>query len=214
MAGTIPDPIWLYRIVHINNLEHILVTGLYTRDHKNADPDYINIGDNGLILQRNDLPVPVKPNGTLGDYIPFYFGPLSPMLLNIKTGHRGITKRPQAEIVYVCCNLHDVIRSCKRWCFTDGHAKNNFTEFYNSIDDLDKIDWGVVGKRYWNNTEDDLDMMRRKQAEFLVKGNVAAKCISRIVVYNAESGNLVEKMLSRLKLGITVHVNPNGKFYY
>lgn len=214
MPGTIPNPIWLYRIVHIDNLEYILANGLFTKNHKNADPDYINIGDSGLILQRNDFNVPIDPNGTLGDYIPFYFGPLSPMLLNIKTGHRGITQRPQSDIVYVCCNLQDVIRYCKRWCFTDGHAKNNLTEFYNSIDHLDKIDWDVVAKRYWNNTEEDFDMMRRKQADFLVKGNVAAKCIDRIVVYNTESCNLVEKIIRRLKAEVTVHVNPKGKFYY
>lgn len=214
MPGTIPNPIWLYRIVHIDNLEYILANGLFTRNHKNADPDNINIGDSGLILQRNDFNVPIDPHSTLGDYIPFYFGPLSPMLLNIKTGHRGITKRPQADIVYVCCNMQDVIRYCKKWCFTDGHAKNNFTEFYNSIDHLDKIDWDVVAKRYWNNTEEDLDMMRRKQAEFLVNGNVAAKCIDHIVVYNAESGNLVEEMIGRLNTEIAVHINPKGKFYY
>jgi len=136
------------------------------------------------------------------------------MLFNIKTGYRGITKRPQADIAYVCCNLQDVIRSCKKWCFTDGHAKNNFTEFYNSLDHLDKIDWDVVAERYWHNTEEDFDMMRRKQAEFLVKGNVAAKCINHIVVYNVESSNLVEKMIGRLDAEVAVHVNPKGKFYY
>lgn len=40
---------WLYRIVHIDNLKYILEHGMFNRSHANADPDYINIGDSGLI---------------------------------------------------------------------------------------------------------------------------------------------------------------------
>lgn len=100
MAGKQPDNPLLYRIIHINNLEYALKHGLYTRCHVNADPNYINIGDSTLITQRQNHPVKIiPPGGTLGDYVPFYFGPLSPMLLNIKTGYRGIIQRSQEDIV-------------------------------------------------------------------------------------------------------------------
>lgn len=91
--------IWLFRIVHIDNVEYLLKNGMFTRHHALADPDYINIGDRVLINQRDDYPVNLEGFGNLGDYVPFYFGPLSPMLLNIKTGYRGITMRPQEDIV-------------------------------------------------------------------------------------------------------------------
>ena len=99
--------ILLYRIVHINNVEQILNDGMFTRQHYQADTNYINIGDTTLIEQRNDYPVGINPpGGMLGDYVPFYFGPCSPMLLNIKTGHRGVKQLPQSDIVYICCKLN------------------------------------------------------------------------------------------------------------
>src|SRR5258708_24880319 len=107
MSGQKPKEPRVFRIVHIDNVEYLLTHGMFTKTHKKADPAYINIGDTGLIAQRNTYQVAIDPpNGVLGDYVPFYFGPLSPMLLNIKTGYRGITMRPQAEIVYVCCKIN------------------------------------------------------------------------------------------------------------
>ena len=84
------DKIWLYRLIHVDNVEYVLRNGMFTRNHAQADPSYINIGDTILINQRSEYPVKIEGYGNLGDYVPFYFGPLSPMLLNIKTGYRGI----------------------------------------------------------------------------------------------------------------------------
>lgn len=215
MPGRKPHKIVLYRIVHIDNVEYLLTHGMFTKNHPNADPNYINIGDCGLIAQRNDYPVGINPpNGFLGEYVPFYFGPLSPMLLNIKTGHRGITYRPQSEIAYICCNIRDVIDECSEWCFTNGHAKNAITEFFNDQVYLDEIDWGLVSERYWSNTEDDYDRMRRKQAEFLVKNYVPVNCIDSIVVYNAQKESFVKQIVDRLGLEITIKINPGNQFYY
>jgi hypothetical protein len=87
VPGHQPDIVKVYRIVHIDNVKYLLTHGIFNRVHANADPDYINIGDSDLISKRHDYPVGVNPpGGALGDYVPFYFGRLSPMLLNIKTG--------------------------------------------------------------------------------------------------------------------------------
>jgi hypothetical protein len=215
MAGKVPDKVWLYRIVHLENVSYILNKGLYTKNHADADPNYINIGDNKLIQQRNDYPVGVNPpNGVLGNYVPFYFGPLSPMLLNIKTGHRGIAQRHQEDIVYICCNLQAIINDCAEWCFTDGHAKDALTTFYNHIESLDNIDFNLVKERYWSNTEDYTDKMRKKQAEFLVKSSVQVSCIQNIVVYNEKTSLVIKQLVDSLQLNIKVWVNPKGNFYY
>lgn len=215
MPGQQPDIVKVFRIVHVDNVEYLLRHGLFTRTHQQADPNYINIGDTGLIGQRNDYPVATNPpNGVLGDYIPFYFGPLSPMLLNIKTGFRGITKRPQKDIVYIVCRVNTIVEHCEEWCFTDGHAKNKLTDFYTNLDDLKEVDWDVVFLGQWHNTEDDLDRMRRKQAEFLVKHHVPVGCISGIAVFDASQKTFIETILNRLDLIIPVIVNPNNQFYY
>lgn len=216
MPGKIPDPVFLYRIIHIDNLEHLLRKGICTRDHKHADPNYINIGDNGLIAERTEHPVGIDPpGGNIGDYVPFYFGPLSPMLLNIKTGQRGIKQRSQREIIYICCKLDDVVDACEEWCFTDGHAINfRITEFYNDLDDLSEIDWNMVAQRYWRNQEDDMDRMRRKQAEFLVKSHVPVKCIAKVVVYDNSALKKAESIIQKVKREIPVEVNPGNNYYY
>jgi hypothetical protein len=196
-------------------MEYLLSHGMFTRTHQKAEPGYINIGDSNLIQQRNNYPVGINPpGGYLGDYIPFYFGPLSPMLLNIKTGYRGITMRPQSEIVYVCCKLDDVVQQCGEWCFTDGHAKNLITKFYNDLSNIDEVDWDMVSARYWQPQQSDYDRMRRKQAEFLVKDYVPVSCIRAIVVFNSEKSKVLEEIINRLGLNITVVINPNNQFYY
>ena len=215
MPGQQPNIVRVFRIVHIDNVEYLLMHGMFTRNHAQADPNYINIGDSTLIQQRNDYPVSIDPpNGNLGEYVPFYFGPLSPMLLNIKTGYRGITQRHQREIVYIVCLVNALVEKCHEWCFTDGHAKNSITEFYNDLENLSKVDWNIVGERHWSNTEDDFDRMRRKQAEFLIKNHMPVNCISSIVVLNEAKKTFVEEIITRLGLEIPVQVNPNNKFYY
>jgi hypothetical protein len=213
MSGQIPQPTWIFRIVHINNVEFILNNGMFTKNHPNGDPNYVNIGDTTLISQRNNHPVSVNPpNGTLGEYVPFYFGPLSPMLYNIFTGHRGIKKLPQDEIIYICCKVDDIIESNLTFCFTNGHAKNNFTSFYNNIDQLSEVDWNIVYSRQWNPIEEDMDRMRRKQAEFLIKDMVPVLCIKCIVVFNEDKRILVDGIIQRLGLKINVIIKKD--FYY
>jgi hypothetical protein len=215
MPGQQPDIVSVFRIVHCNNVEYLLTHGIFTKNHELADPNYINIGDSGLITQRNMYPVGINPpNGVLGEYVPFYFGPLSPMLLNIKTGYRGITQRGQDEILYTVCEVNTLIDHCVEWCFTDGHAKNRITAFYNDTHYLKEVDWDIVAAQEWNPIEDDLDRMRRKQAEFLVKHHVPLSCISSMVVLNEARKVFVEEMLTRLGLEIPVQVNPNNQFYY
>ncbi len=215
MLGQKPNVVEVFRIVHINNVDFLVTNGIFTKNLAHADPHYINIGDSTLITQRNDYPVGINPpNGVLGDYVPFYFGPLSPMLLNIKTGYRGITQRPQNDIVYIVCKVDLIVENCAEWCFTDGHAKNAITEFYNGVANLDEIDWNMVAERNWSNNEEDFDRMRRKQAEFLVKHHVPVNCISSIVVHSEQRRVFVQAIIDRLGLEISVRINPNNQFYY
>ena len=89
-----------------------------------------------------------------------------------------------------------------------------FTGFYNDINNLAKVDWNIVFEKYWSNTEDDLDRIRRKQAEFLIKDIVPVNCIDAIVVFNDEKRSFVQDLVDSLHLNISVRVNPQNKFYY
>ena len=215
MPGLQPTIVKVYRIVHIDNIEYLLKYGMFSRAHINADPNYINIGDSDLIAKRHDYPVGINPpGGALGEYVPFYFGRLSPMLLNIKTGYRGIKQRSQSDMVYIVCKVEDLVKHCEEWCFTDGHAKTKITTFYNHLNDLCEVYWDKVDLRIWHNSEDDFDRMRHKQAEFLVKSHVPIRCVLGLITYNNIAANRVKDILEKLNLNIPVKVNPNGSYYY
>lgn len=205
----------IYRMVHIDNVEYVLQNGMSTCTHAIANSDYINIGDLPLISQRNDFSVRIiPPGGVLGEYVPFYFAGHSPMLLNIKTGWRGVTKRNQAEIVFIVSTIERIIRHCPDWCFTDGHAKNNISKFYNEIECMDRLDWSAIQLQYWNNTIDDMDRQRRKEAEFLVKNFIPNICVQEIYVYNEARRFEVQNMVERLNLEIAVNVDNDNKLYF
>ncbi len=71
----------IYRMTHIDNMQHILQYGITSRLSSHADPEYRSIGDQSLISTRDEFIVPVPPDGSLGTYIPFYFGYRSPYAL-------------------------------------------------------------------------------------------------------------------------------------
>jgi hypothetical protein len=75
-----------------------------------------------LIDKRHDRDIPCAPFGTLSDYVPFYFTPFTPMLLNIKTGYNGIRKRPVEEIVIFVSPLPVLRKKGVPFLFTDRHA--------------------------------------------------------------------------------------------
>jgi hypothetical protein len=58
-----------------------------------------------------------------------------------------------------------------------GTPKASQTQFFWQRADLDKVDWALVNERYWQNTEQDRDIQRRKQAELLVFQHVPPQCI-------------------------------------
>lgn len=205
----------LLRLIHSDMLEEVLTNGMYSKNSGHVISGYINIGDAELIKQRDEYVVKIDPpNGHLGDYIPFYFAGHSPMLLNIKTGYRGIKKHPQSDLVFLVCKISDVIEQCPHWCFTDGHAKSSITKFYNDIEDLSLLDWDTINLQFWNSTEDDYDRMRRKQAEFLVKKHVPLTCISQIIVINAEQSAKIKEIESRIGIDIPVVIDKQRKYFY
>lgn len=205
----------IFRLIHFDNLEDTLRNGMYSRNSGHIVPNFVNIGDTTLIKQRETFTVPINPpNGNLGDYIPFYFAGHSPMLLNIKTGARGIQKRDQKDLIYIVCKVHGIVDNCHEWCFTDGHTKNHLTKFFNNLDKLDDLDWETIRSQYWHNTEEDYDRIRRKQAEFLVKSHVPATCICGLIVLDADQENRAKEIMQNAGLELPIYIDIKRKYFY
>jgi hypothetical protein len=52
----------------------------------------------------------------------------------------------------------------RNWCFTNANATAWYTDFYNSVSEVDKIDWQAVESLNFANE----DIKEAKQAEFLM----------------------------------------------
>ena len=84
----IPDPTPIVRFIHLDNL-HVYLTrgGIFAPNFEPADGLVYKPNHNVEIQQRRSVSaVPCGPGGSLHDYVPFYFGYLSPMMFNLKTG--------------------------------------------------------------------------------------------------------------------------------
>lgn len=199
---------YVFRMTHIHNMPHILQEGFVHSDSPRASKDYIPIGDRTLIETRGKKLIMNRP---INGYIPFYFGFRSPMLYVIQNGFNGVTKREPQEIIYCVLRLDDIIASGLRFVFTDGHANDSLTNVFEAdrINDLDVIVRAEdVYAQFWSSDED-TDLKRRKDAEFLFLDEVPASLISGYVVYNQDAKqNLMAMGISPEK----VVVKP--EYYY
>jgi len=90
------------------------------------------------------------------------------MLLQLHTGRvTGYTER-QDPLIYLVSTAQAVRSSGTGFVFSDGHGIARFTNWFDKLSDLDKVDWDAVYATIWKDTVDDMDRQRRKQAEFLV----------------------------------------------
>lgn len=190
------NKIILYRITHIENIPHILQYGITHKDSINKNPDYKNIGDLSLIDTRSKKKVNIDKgefnpdNGdtiTLGDFIPFYFGVKMPMLYVAQHGGNFVESATSpTDIIYLGCSVSKIISSKLNFYFSDGHATDMLTSFYDksNINELVNIvDWEAVKSSYWGGDEN-LNIKRKKQAEFLVSGDLSPDFIVVFGCYN------------------------------
>ncbi len=209
------DKIYIFRIFHIGNLEYILRQNKLTTYHSpNADPDYIGIGEGELIGLRADHEI-ISQNSNKaycpsGTFLPFYFAPRSVMLFRIKTGH-NVPQVAQEDIIHVVYKLTDILPDI-RYLFTDGHGYAKFTQWFDDIQYLSELDWDVIHSKWWNNTEEDTDRQRRKQAEFWIEGEISLEKMVGIGVFNESARNKVELLCQKYSQSIPVKVKND--YYY
>lgn len=75
---------YVYHMTHLENLESILQNGLLSTNEKTRlGIKHRNIANQSIQNRRTAMSVPCGPQGTIHDYIPFYFSPREPMLLRL-----------------------------------------------------------------------------------------------------------------------------------
>jgi hypothetical protein len=186
-------------MTHIDNISDILLNGITHKDSKKSNPNFISIGDVSLIETRSTRNVSID-NGkmlnfnaeaiVLGDFIPFYFGIKMPMLYVIQNGGNFVEKATPAEnIIYLVCPINKIIESGETYYFSDGHATDSLSSFYDSskVSELPNIiDWASIKAPFWGGQEN-LNIKRKKQAELLVSDDLPAKFIVGFCCHNEET---------------------------
>jgi len=172
----------------------------------------VAIGNTDLIARRGRRVVPVRPGGTLSDYVPFYFTPFSPMLYNIFTGRGGVVRRPNDEICILVSSVHKLRGLNLDVVFTDRHAYPPLARYFNDPADLDKIDRALLQARDFRRNPDDPEQIERYQAEALVYGHVPSAGLLGIICHaDVVKAELVAAMRNQ-SVQLDIRVMPQWYF--
>lgn len=153
----------------MNNLPGIIAAGGLRCDGLRAQNcgGIVGIAHQHIKDRRAKRKVPCAAQGTLSDYVPFYFAPRSPMLYTIHQGNVNGYAGGQRPIVHLVSSVEQAIGMGNPWCFTDGHAVMAYSRFFCHLDNLKEVDWPLMKSRLWYDTDSDPDRTCRRQAEFL-----------------------------------------------
>jgi hypothetical protein len=117
------------------------------------------------------------------------------MLFVIKQGFNGVKMTAPENIVYCISSVFEIVAHKLGFIFSNGHAVDELTDFY-SIDSVSEIDTLIdkkaIDAKYWKD-ENDLDLKRRKEAEFLIQDDIPSSAILGYAVYNLAAK---EKLIS------------------
>lgn len=201
----------IYHFTHGRNLEAILAAGELRASV--AAANVVDIADAKIKNSRKGRAVVCGPGGSVGDYVPFYFAPRSPMLFRIQQGGvEGVASDPRG-LVYFATSTERLDAAGLAWIFSDGNAAAAVTQFFDDSNLLgEKVDWPLMAQQYWNNTDEDGDRVRRRGAECLVHQAVPLNVIDEIGVYGAPAKTRVDEIVAAAASALPVNVRDGWYF--
>ena len=205
----------VYHITHISNLPSIVQGGGLKSVNRlrRESTGYRDIAYESIQERRARTMVPCAAGGVLHDYVPFYFGPRSPMLFTLSQGNVQQYQGKQWEIITLVSTAEAIAASARAFVFTDGHPVLAFSEFYDDLAQVPKvIDFQLMKSKYWFDTKEEPDRMRRRQAEFLVHDMMPWELIIGAGVQTTEAQAAVAKILPEMAAADRVRLRP--QWYY
>ncbi len=199
---------FLYHITDVSNLESIIADGSLRSDLGLADVTHQVIGY-GNIKQRRmtEYRVPCCGNRFVGEFVPFYYCPRSPMLYTVNRGNTGRPAGCQESIVHLVTSVAEAVNVGRAWAISDVNAGAGYATFSNDLLALENLDWNAIRTNSWQGK------MHLKQAEFLVADSFEWNSISVIGCHNAGTEARVRKILAQ-KPGSTPDVRVENGWYY
>jgi hypothetical protein len=183
----------IYHMTHIDNLPSILQAGGLWSDARRVQFNFAvrSIAHAHIKQRRLKRAVPAAARGCLGDYVPFYFCPRSPMLYPIFKGHPDYSGG-QSDVVFLVSSVHTAIATGRPWAFTDRHAELGFALYFDDLSCLGELDWEAIGAHDWR----DQFVRERKQAEFLVHDHFPWSAITGLGVFGPSQAGRVQAILA------------------
>jgi len=187
----------IYHLTHVGNLPGIVASGGLHCDRVVAEMGSVitSLAHDHIKSRRVRTMVPTAVGGTLADFVPFYFGPRSPMLYAIHQGGVDGYDGGQEPVVHLVAQAEQIENADLPFTFTDGHAVMVLSDFYDDLADVHHVDLALMRARYWFDTDTQPDRKRRRQAEFLVHEFLPWTFIEEIGVKTAEMKTAVEATL-------------------
>ncbi|MEX3743548.1 type II toxin-antitoxin system toxin DNA ADP-ribosyl transferase DarT [Lysinibacillus xylanilyticus] len=213
MTNNVPNPTYIYRIFHYENLKTILGNGgQFSRTlMQQYDIAYKDISNSNIQSIRSGFKVPIRQSTELHDYVPFYFTNRSPMLYACHCGNMYYNEG-QEPIIYLVSSIQELQKKKIDILFTDGQGNKNGTKYFDKISDLTAIDWDIIDSWSWGDKPEDPDRKRKKQAELIVQDFVPIDAFTEIAVINEDMKRKVESILMNHNYSIPVVVRSN--WYY
>jgi hypothetical protein len=186
-----------YHFSHVDNLDSILESGGLCCD-TTVDSErklVTETADATLKQKRRAKRVAIEPGGVLADYVPFYFASTSPMLYRVCTGWKVTRQAPQSDLIFFVVETGHIQQAGHQVVISDGHPLAAFSEFWPVECMQEKVSWDVMEGNQWNDTDEDSDRKRRRQAEFLVHHFVPMGHLEYLVCKEPKVQERVEERL-------------------
>ena len=198
----------IYHITDLANLPAILAAGgLFSDAAIGALPHQV-LGYSHIKARRlSEYRVPCCGNRFVGQFVPFYFCPRSPMLFTVNKGSvPGRQAGCQRDIVHLVSNVQSGINLGRDWAISDGNAGAGYTSFYGDLSGLEQLDWNAIRARDWRG------VTHQKMAEFLIEHSVPWNLFTEIACYDQRAFQMVSNLLMTAVYRPTVTIKP--EWYY
>jgi hypothetical protein len=163
--------------------------------------------------RRTTIALGCGPGGVVGNYVPFYFAPRSPMLFRLQKEHTEGRGDGQRALIYVVTTTERLVAAGLECVFSDGNAAHHLSTFSADLSEMgERVDWELMEAMIWANTPEDGDRVRRRQAEFLVHGAVPLALVEELVVIDDSVRSRVQELLDQAGSTLPVVVRPHWYF--
>ena len=202
-----PDQTLIYHITDVANLPGILAGGGLHSDVAMAQLNTEVIGYVHIKQRRmTEIRVSCCGNRFVGEFVPFYFCPRSPMLYTINRGNTGRPAGCQSSIVHLVSTLAVGMSQDRPWAISDGNAGAFHTTYSSDPAALAGLDWTAIRATQWQGKT------HQKSAEFLKADFFDWTGFHAVGCYNDAVAQQVQNMLSHQVHRPNVRLEPT--WYY